>query len=145
MTQGGGLVFINDLYFVHEHARRINVWSSFIILSPYLGPLITAFIISKYPWRWAFWLYTLMTGLCLVDIILLCDETYYDRKLEPNQQPKRTSHLYRLLGYEQFKSRHLCQSFFGSIMRPAKVLLKPVVFLAVFYYLLIFAWVVGKL
>lgn len=57
VAQGGGLMFINDIFFFHERARKINIWSAFIILSPYIGPLIAAFIISTQPWPIAFWVY----------------------------------------------------------------------------------------
>src|SRR6478735_1422301 len=52
VSQGGGLMFI-----FHERARKINIWAAFIILSPYMGPLLTAFIITTLPWPVAFWVY----------------------------------------------------------------------------------------
>lgn len=57
VSQGGGLMFIFDLFFFHERARKINIWSAFIILSPYMGPLFAAFIITTQPWPIAFWVY----------------------------------------------------------------------------------------
>ena len=144
VAQGGGLYFINDIFFAHEHARKINIWSFFIILSPYLGPLITAFIISKYAWPWAFWLLTLMTGLCLIAIATLAQETYYDRSIGLAQQPQPKSRLYRLVGVEQFRTRHLRNSFAEAVMRSVKAISRPTVFISTVYYLLIFAWVVGK-
>ncbi|MCJ1294324.1 hypothetical protein MMC34_005882 [Xylographa carneopallida] len=96
VAQDGGLVFINDIFFVHEHARKINIWSFFIILSPYLGPLLTGFIIAASTWQWAFALYVLMTGLCLTAIICFGQETYYDRRIAPESQPLRKSHLQRV-------------------------------------------------
>ncbi|MCJ1419879.1 hypothetical protein MMC32_006235 [Xylographa parallela] len=105
VAQGGGLVFINDMFFVHEHARKINVWSFFIILSPYLGPLVTGFIIAASIWQWAFALYVLMTGLCLTAIICFGQETYYDRRIAPASQPLRKSHLQRVVGIEQYRTR----------------------------------------
>jgi len=137
------LIFINDIFFVHEHARKINIWSFFIVLSPYLGPLITAFIIAKHEWNWAFWLATLLTGLCLISIVILGEETYYDRRLPEDRQPTPQSRIKRLVGVEQWQTRHLRNSFVGAISRPAKAIAKPVVFISTLYYLLIFAWVVG--
>jgi hypothetical protein len=43
---GGGLMWIKDVWFFHEHARKINVWSTAIILSPFLGPQFMAAILS---------------------------------------------------------------------------------------------------
>lgn len=144
VAQGGGLIFINDIFFVHEHARKINIWSFFIVLSPYLGPLATAFIISKYDWNWAFWLSTLLHGLCLIAIVLIVEETYYDRRIPEQQQPPRKSRIMRLIGIEQWKSRHQRNSFIGAISRPALAICKPVVLISTVYYVFIFAWVVGK-
>lgn len=57
VSQAGGLMFIYDIFFFHERARKINIWSAFIILSPYWGPFFTAFIINTQPWQIAFWVY----------------------------------------------------------------------------------------
>jgi MFS family permease len=143
-AQAGGLSFINDMFFVHEHARKINIWSFFFILSPYLGPLLTAFIINKYSWVWAFWLYTLMTGLCLIAVVIFGEETYYNRNIAPDMQPKRKSRIMRLIGVEQYKSRHQRISFVEAITKPISVILKPVVLISCFYTFLIFSWVIGE-
>ncbi|KAI4234929.1 MAG: hypothetical protein L6R40_006597 [Gallowayella cf. fulva] len=63
VAQAGGLMFVQDVFFFHEHPRKINIWSGAIIVSPYLGPLIAAFIINKMPWPNAFWVNTGLTAL----------------------------------------------------------------------------------
>ncbi|OAL27593.1 hypothetical protein AYO22_03497 [Fonsecaea multimorphosa] len=143
VAQGGGLMFIYDMFFFHERARKINIWAAFIILSPYFGPLFAAFIISTQSWQVPFWVYVAETALCLVLIILFVEETYYDRRIPPESQPPRGSHISRLLGISQWRSRHLRNSLSQALMRPVKVILKPTVFISCFYYLLTFAWVVG--
>jgi len=57
VAQGGGLMFIFDMFFFHERARKINIWAAFIVLSPYFGPLFAAFIISTQSWRVPFEVY----------------------------------------------------------------------------------------
>jgi hypothetical protein len=84
-----------------------------------------------------------MTGLCLVMTILFMEETYYDRRLAPEQQPPKKSRLLRLVGVEQYHSRRLRNTFLQALMRPVKVLAKPTVFISCVYYCLTFAWVVG--
>jgi hypothetical protein len=91
------------------------------------------------PWQ----VYTAMTGLCLVLAILFVEETYYDRRLSPQQQPHKTSRLLRLVGVEQYRSRRLRNTFLQAVMRPIKVVAKPTVFVSCVYYCLTFAWVVG--
>ncbi|OAL74087.1 hypothetical protein A7D00_2117 [Trichophyton violaceum] len=143
VAQGGGLMFINDIFFFHEHARKINVWSSFIIVSPYLGPLLTAFIINTQIWQWAFGVYSIETGLCFIAIILFMDETYYDRKLPVDQRPVLVSRWKRLVGIEQWQSRHQRNGFKDAFMRPFIVIAKPAMLISCIVYLLTFAWVVG--
>ncbi|EJT98923.1 MFS protein [Dacryopinax primogenitus] len=143
VAQGGGLMFLKDLFFFHEHARKINIWSSFIILSPYFGPLIAAFIINTVSWEIPFWVFTAMTGFALIMVILFADETYYNRHIPLSKQPPRTSRLMRLIGVEQMRTNLIGNTFAEACWRPIKVLTRPTVFLCVIYYLFTFAWVVG--
>ncbi|KAL8785942.1 MAG: hypothetical protein Q9213_003091 [Squamulea squamosa] len=142
-AQGSGLMFIKDMFFLHEHARKINIWQASVILSPYLGPLLASFMITQLSWRWPFWIYTIETGVCLLAVILLGDETYYDRRLREGKQPPRRSHLLRLIGVEQWRSRRLRNGFGEAMMRALRTISRPVVLLANFYYMFTFAWVVG--
>jgi MFS family permease len=160
VSQGGGLMFIFDLFFFHERARKINIWTAFIILSPYMGPLIAAFIISTQPWPIAFWVYfvevcdeispsrsdadaTKQTALALILTILFVPETYYDARIPQSDRPPKASRLAELTGVAQFRSRRLRNTFGQACMRPIRVIIKPTVFLSTFYYMLTFAWVVG--
>ncbi|OGM48241.1 glutaminyl cyclase [Aspergillus bombycis] len=97
--QGGALMWIKDLFFFHEHPKVINYVEFSIIMSPYLGPLITSFIVSGVSWRWAFWLCTIMSGVGLV-LILFLDESLFDRKNPPSS---RGSYISRLTGVHQAK------------------------------------------
>ncbi|KAF7131327.1 hypothetical protein CNMCM5793_004441 [Aspergillus hiratsukae] len=143
VAQGGGLMFIKDMFFFHEQARKINIWSGFIVLSPYLGPLLAAFIIDTQIWQWAFGVYTIETGLCLVAIILFVDETYYDRKTEQPDLIPNGPRWKRMLGIQQWKTGYIKNTAQDAAMRPVTMLLKPVVFMTTLYYMLTFAWVVG--
>lgn len=136
-------MFIKDLFFFHEHARKINIWASFIILSPYFGPLFAAFIISTQKWQWAFGVYTIETGLCLIAQLVLVDETFYNRKIPADQRPKKGNKWKRLVGLEQWQSRRQRSTFAQAVMRPIRVIAKPIVLLSTVYYLFTFAWVVG--
>lgn len=136
-------MFIKDMFFFHEHARKINIWSGFIVLSPYLGPLLAAFIVNTQIWQWAFGVYAIETGLCLIAIILFVDETYYDRKTDQPELYPNGPRWQRMLGIQQMRTRYIQNTFKDAAMRPLIIICKPVVFLAVIYYMLTFAWVVG--
>ncbi|KAJ5805754.1 major facilitator superfamily domain-containing protein [Penicillium pulvis] len=143
VAQGGGLMFVKDMFFLHEHARKINIWSGFIILSPYMGPLFGSFIVNTQIWQWAFGVYAIETGLCLIAIILFVDETYYDRKtIQPELVPNGPR-WQRMLGIQQVRTKYIKNSFKDACMRPVTMLRKPVIVLIVIAYMLMFAWVVG--
>ena len=99
-------------------------------------------MIATQPWPVPFWVYTAETGLCLVLTVLFVDETYYDRR-PAVEQPLRHSRLQRIIGIEQFHSRAIRNTFPQAMMRPLKVIAKPIVLISTIYYLLTFAWVVG--
>ena len=144
VAQGGGLMFINDMFFFHERARKINIWAAFIILSPYLGPLLAAFMITTQSWTVPFWVYTALVGICVVLTIAFVPETYYNRKVSPHDVPSNGNRILTLTGVHQRRVNLLApNTIWDAILRPLIVLIKPTVFLSCIYYMLTFAWVVG--
>lgn len=108
-----------------------------------MGPLLAAFELTTQTWHVPFWVYTAMTAAAWVLVILVLDETYYDRTLAPAAQPPRGSRLARLTGAAQWQSRHLRNRLGQACWRTVGVLGKPVVLLTCFYYVCTFAWVIG--
>ncbi|KAF2993748.1 hypothetical protein E8E13_001001 [Curvularia kusanoi] len=143
VAQGGGLMFVYDMFYFHERARKINILATFVLLSPYMGPLIAAFIISTEAWPTAFWVYFAETALALILTILFVRETYCDRRIPTANQPPQGSRIGQLVGTAQFQSRHLRSTFGQACMRPIHVILKPTVFLSCFYSLLTNPWIIG--
>lgn len=144
VAQGGGLMFINDMFFFHERTRKINIWAGIIIVSPYFGPLFSAFIITTQRWIWPFWLLTCLTGTSLLLAMLFVPETYYNRRFDPLVRPSNGNRILTLIGVHQRRVDLLSpNTALTMIIRPVKVLLKPTVFLSCLYYMLTFAWVVG--
>ncbi|KAK9380336.1 major facilitator superfamily domain-containing protein [Kockiozyma suomiensis] len=143
VTQGGGLMFIKDMFFFHEHARKINIWSGFFILSPYLGPFAAGFIVNVNSWRWTFGMYTILTGLAYGFLLIFGDETYYDRSLPVEKQPSHGSHIGRLIGTAQWSSRHARISLWGGCLRFWRATTRIPVAVMMIYYMCTFAWVIG--
>jgi MFS family permease len=135
--QGGALMWIKDLFFFHQHPQVINYVEFSIILSPYLGPLVSSFIVSSVSWRWAFWVCTILAGFSLVAVFFL-DETLFDRK---NPPPSRGSYISRLIGVEQAKAPS--EHFIQCMARPVVAITKIPVLTILIYYFLNFAWVIG--
>ncbi|KAL8999602.1 MAG: hypothetical protein Q9169_001562 [Polycauliona sp. 2 TL-2023] len=143
VAQAGGLMYIQDIFYFHEHPRKINIWSGAIIVSPYLGPLVAAFMIGKVPWPNVFWVATGFTALCWILVVGLMDETIYNRNLPAELRTPPKSRLMRLLGVEQWKTRRDRQTFWQATMRPIVAISKVPVLLCTIYYFLNFAWVIG--
>jgi len=136
-------MFVQDVFFFHEHPRKINIWSGAIIVSPYLGPLIAAFIINVMPWPNVYWVNTGYSALCWILVVALMDETIYNRSLPRDQQPVPKSRWLRLVGIEQWRSRHSRQTLLQAFMRPFIAFGKVPVMLCTVYYFLNFAWIIG--
>jgi len=136
-------MFIYDMFYFHERARKINIWAGFIIVSPYIGPCFAAFMIATNPWPVPFWVYSAMSALALILTILFVEETFYDRRIDASAQPAQGSRISRLLGISQYRSRQQRNTFGQACSRIFIVFAKPPVFVASLYYALTFAWVVG--
>lgn len=137
--QSGGLMWIRDIFFLHELPRKINIWSGFIIASPYLGPFMASFVVWGTSWRWVYWIYAILNyvGFCM--LLGFGDETYYDRKAPQSEQPAWRSRPLRLLGVE----KHANYSLLESVTRPFVAITKvPVMIITVFYFLN-FSWTIG--
>ena len=136
-------MIIQDIFFFHEHPRKINIWAGAIIVSPYIGPLIAAFMINKLPWPNTYWVATGLTALCWLLVVGLMDETIYNRRIPTSQQLPPKQRLFRLFGTEQWQSRHHRQTLRQAIMRPVVAFSKLPVLLCTVFYFLNFAWAIG--
>ena len=136
-------MYIQDIFFFHAHPRKINIWAGSTIISPYIGPLIAAFIVNTRKWPNVFWVNTGLTAFAWLLIIAFMDETIYNRRIPAEQQIPPKSRLLRLVGVEQWRSRHNRQTFGQAIARPFVAIAKVPVAAATVYYFLNFAWIIG--
>lgn len=140
----GGLMWIKDVWFFHQHPRVVNVWSTAIILSPFLGPQFMAAIVSVASWRDGMWLCfgIIMFGLCMT--ILLGEETFYPRHLTQDKIPARKSRLMRVIGVEQVQNNWTTNGFLESGARLVRTVTRLPVFLTCLFYFFDFPWTIGK-
>jgi len=129
-----GLCWINDVFFFHQRPRKINIWSTAIILSPFLGPQFMAAIISVDSWRTGMWLNFGFIALGVALIILFGDETFYPRHLPKEQIPPRKNRLLRVVGIEQARTHYTTNTFWEAGSRLAYTIFKLPVFLICFFY-----------
>ncbi|KAF2269664.1 MFS general substrate transporter [Lojkania enalia] len=144
-----GLACVKDMFYFHEHARKIGIWVALFILSPYLGPFFANFIIAGTgDWRPVMWLVFAMGCLDMVLILLICDETYYERSIPVGEQPDRpqslTGRLSRIVGIWQIQHhKGYFKTLAHSCTRLVSTFLKPIIIPAMIYYAMSFMWAVG--
>jgi len=140
-----GLSFIKDMFFFHEHARKIGLWAALFLLSPYCGPMFGNFIIAGTgEWRYVFWLVFAVCCFDLLLIILFADESWYRRDIKREEQPDRGSRLSRLIGLWQIRNHHgYFQPLSTALRRLVVVFIQPIIIPVMFYYGLSFMWAIG--
>lgn len=130
------LAFIKDMFFFHERARKIGLWATLYIASPYLGPCIGNFVIFETGhWPDVYWLCVSVAGFQVVLILLCVDETWYNREVNSQSQPARPQsykgRFLRLTGLWQLQDRGdyfpgveaTSTKFFITITRPVVFLM----------------------
>jgi MFS family permease len=143
-----GLAFIKDIFFYHEHARKIGLWYSIFITAPVMGPLFGNFMIAGLgEWRPVFWLVFAWSSFVLCLCLAFGDESYYIRSVpnQPERGQSQIARLTRILGIWQIKIH--ADNYFPPLRlcygRLFEVFFKPVIPLSMFYYAITFMWSVG--
>ena len=142
-----GLAFVKDMFFFHEHARKIGIWYSIFISSPFYSPLLGNFLVGKLgTWQPIFWLVFACATYLLLMITIIGDETYYNRSVTPELQRSRPQkeRMLRVLGIWQLRQR---KGYFPTVQRSylrlLEVLTKPVIPMTMLFYSTIFMWCIG--
>ncbi len=133
--QTSGLAFIHDMFFFHEQARKIGIWTAVFLASPYFGPLFANFILAGTgDWRNVYWLIFAIGCLNLVLIAAFLDETWYRRDIPMSAQPSKGNRLSRVVGLWQIYNHN---GYFDSVKRSLQriiaVLLKPIILPVLLY------------
>lgn len=142
---GSGLMWINDVFFFHERPRMINVWSTAIILSPFLGPQFMAAILQVTSWRVGMYLNFGIIMTSLITIVLIGQETFYPRN-RAGQVVNIQSYprWQRLLGIAQTKTKYTGNTIVSAGARTALTATRlPVILICIFYFF-DFGWTIGN-
>lgn len=91
---------IAEIYFLHERAYRLGIYTLLLLGGKNLVPLVSAAILQSLGWRWIFWIVAMITGLFSIMLFFLVPETFWDRtpraKLnDTHQRSNIWSHLHR--------------------------------------------------
>lgn len=87
---------IAEIYFLHERAYRLGIYTLLLLGGKNLVPLVSAAIINSMGWRWVFWIVAIIAGGCFIFLFIFVQETFWDRTPRPRRHDHhRRPHLYR--------------------------------------------------
>ncbi|RPB26580.1 MFS general substrate transporter [Terfezia boudieri ATCC MYA-4762] len=70
---------IAEIFFLHERAYRIGIYTLLLLGGKNLVPLVSAVIINSMGWRWVFWIVSIIVGFNFFLLFFFCPETFWDR------------------------------------------------------------------
>lgn len=98
-----GLAFIQDIFFLHEHARKIGVWIFAVQICPNMSPMFGSFIVSATgKWRDTYWMGFGLESFALIILALFLDESFFRRDLSLSEQPIAATTSCASLAYGRF-------------------------------------------
>ncbi|EGW34908.1 uncharacterized protein SPAPADRAFT_130850 [Spathaspora passalidarum NRRL Y-27907] len=77
---------IAEIYYAHERAYRVGLYTMLMLGGKSIIPLISGLIFQGLDRHWLYWILTIALGLCLVLIFVFVPETFWDRTPLPNKR-----------------------------------------------------------
>ncbi|KAI9875063.1 MAG: hypothetical protein M1830_008973 [Pleopsidium flavum] len=77
---------IAEVFFLHERAYRVGIYTLLLLGGKNLIPLVSAVIIQSLGWRWVFWIVAIVVGFCFILLFLFVPETFWDRTPRPKSR-----------------------------------------------------------
>ena len=77
---------IAEIFFLHERAFRIGIYTLLLLGGKNLIPLVSAAIIQSLNWQWVFWIVAIIAGFGGVLLFLFVPETFWDRTPRPKSR-----------------------------------------------------------
>jgi MFS family permease len=81
---------IAEIFFLHERAYRLGVYTLLLLGGKNLIPLVSAVIVQSLGWRWVFWITAIVVGFCFFLIFFFVPETFWDRAPRPARRHTST-------------------------------------------------------
>ncbi|MCJ1421226.1 hypothetical protein MMC32_007588 [Xylographa parallela] len=75
---------IAEIFFLHERAFRLGIYTLLLLGGKNLVPLVSAAIIQGLSWQWVFWIVAMIVGFCFALIFFFVPETFWDRTPRPH-------------------------------------------------------------
>ncbi|KAI5296679.1 hypothetical protein KEM52_000003 [Ascosphaera acerosa] len=83
---------IAEIFFLHERAYRIGIYTLLLLGGKNLIPLVSAAITQGLGWRWVFWMLAIVVGFSGSLVFLFVPETFWDRTPHPRARHHRHAH-----------------------------------------------------
>jgi MFS family permease len=84
---------IAEIYFLHEKAYRLGIYTLLLLGGKNLVPLVSAAIIQQMGWRWVFWIVAIVVAFCSLLLFLFVPETFWDRAPIPHKRKNKNRTL----------------------------------------------------
>ncbi|KAI2632780.1 major facilitator superfamily domain-containing protein [Xylaria nigripes] len=81
---------IAEIFFLHERAFRIGIYTLLLLGGKNLVPLVSAVIIDVLGWRWVFWVVAIVVAFCALLLFFFVPETFWDRTPIPPKSTRRS-------------------------------------------------------
>ncbi|QIW98369.1 hypothetical protein AMS68_003887 [Peltaster fructicola] len=99
---------IAEIYFLHEKAYRLGIYTLLLLGGKNLVPLISAIIIQSLGWRWVFWIIAIIVGFAGILLFFFVPETFWDRSPIPRSRRKPSNPHHKLVkGMEKLQGEPL--------------------------------------
>ena len=82
---------IAEIFFLHERAYRLGMYTLLLLGGKNLIPLVSAVIVQSLGWRWVFWITAIVVGFCFFLIFFCVPETFWDRTPKPRGRSRNHS------------------------------------------------------
>ncbi|KAF1983816.1 hypothetical protein K402DRAFT_406541 [Aulographum hederae CBS 113979] len=84
---------IAEIFFLHERAYRLGIYTLLLLGGKNLIPLVSAAIIQSLEWRWVFWIVAIVVGFCSILLFLFVPETFWDRTPRPRKMLRKAESM----------------------------------------------------
>ncbi|KAI4195812.1 MAG: hypothetical protein LQ346_003360 [Caloplaca aetnensis] len=83
---------IAEIFFLHERAYRLGIYTLLLLSGKNLVPLVSAAIIEGLnSWRWVFWIVAIVVGFCFFLMFFFVPETFWDRTPRPHENSHKSA------------------------------------------------------
>ncbi|KAG1793718.1 MFS general substrate transporter [Suillus plorans] len=141
-----GLYTVTDIFPFHLQARKLNIWTSGVVISPFLSPFVFGFLVARASWRWAYAIGSIYNAIVLLLIAFFMEETMYDRRLASKPLQISTGLRYRfetLIGVTGYKMAKYRPRWPEVLLASLDVVWRPQFFFVVLFEALLFGFSIG--